>query len=343
MQPANADSYLQTRLDLMAARLLEFGELTDLVAQELDQVRERINASVGRGAALLDDSGESASRILVQSMFDDFQILLRPFHGVAYRFLKHAIRWFELVNLKVLIRGKFTGVPEHMLTEQLVHLGHFADLPLRKLIETDDPFEMLRLLETTTYGGIVRQARRVFEEEGHELFSLDAAIDRNFFIELAHLGRFLPRADRHLLQKVFGALMDRFNLLWLMRFRFTYGLSPAKSYYLLTATGRQLHSGELMKLARLGSFAEVMEQLPETLRTALEAGENMFQVEQLMEVYSLSAARHGLSSRHPPVIRVFSYLLLRETETRYLIAIVKGKRQGFDEDLIRYAITGVAL
>ncbi len=342
MSTASSYAYMQTRLNMLAGRLLAFDDLMEMVAQDLDQVIARINATQGRDSSLLAADDVSAGQILSQHMFNDFDMLLRPFHGVRYRFLKHAIRWFELVNVKVLIRGKFTGVPEQMLAEQLVELGHFADLPLRQLLETDDPFEMLRLLEHTTYGGIVRQARRVFEEEGHELFSLDSAIDRTFFIELAHRARFLPDDDRELLPPVFGVLMDRFNLLWLLRFRFSYGLTPAKSYYLLTATGKYLHSTELMQLARLGSFAEVMEQLPDKLRQVLGQGRDMFQVEQLMELYSLSAARQGLFKTAQPVVRMFSYLLLREAETRYLIAIVKGKRLGFDQELINLAITGAA-
>lgn len=331
--------YAQTRLSLLADRLLSVETLARLVSEDLDQIGARIDWTENIKSIQTNLATLGIGRHLAQRMFADFQISLRPFHGNAYRFLKHAIRWFELVNLKVLIRGKFTGVSESALNEQLVDLGYFADLPLQTLIETDDPFEMLRLLELTAYGGIVRQARRVFEEQGHELFSLDSAIDRNFFIELSHRGRFLPVEDQLLLQRVFGVLMDRMNLLWLLRYRFSYDLSPAKSYYLLTASGLQLHAPDLMKLARLDSLTEVINELPPKLHALLE-GKNILQIEQLMELYSMSVAQQGLAQSGSLITRTFCYLLLRESETRYLLAVIKGKQLGFDEDLIFEAVGG---
>lgn len=335
-------AYAQTRLNLLTDRLLSFETLEALVSKNLDQIVARIDWVENQAGGRSNSPGKGIGRYLSQRMFADFQILLRPFHGTDYRFLKQAIRWFELVNLKVLIRGKFTGVSEAELSEQLVDLGYFADLPLQTLIETDDPFEMLRLLELTAYGGIVRQARRVFEEQGHDLFSLDSAIDRNFFIELSHRGRFLSVDDQMLLQQVFGVLMDRLNLLWLLRYRFSYGLSPAKSYYLLTASGLQLHAPELMKLARLESLSEVISELPPKLHALLQGNSNIFQIEQLMELYSMSVAQKGLSHSQSLITRTFCYLLLRESETRYLLAVIKGKQLGFDEDLIFEAVGGRA-
>jgi V/A-type H+-transporting ATPase subunit C len=243
-------AYLATRLDLLAARLLPFTDLSAVLDRQVPNIVESINGAYAHGDDRLDESGLGCGRFLGRRMLEDFQMLLRPFHGNEYRFLKQAMRWFELVNLKVLIRGKFTAVPESALLEQLSEMGSFADLPLARLVETDDPLEMLRLLEQTAYGSVVRQARRVYEEQGHDLFSLDSAIDRNFFIELSHRALLLERADQVALSRVLGVLMDRFNLLWLLRFRFSYGLSPAKSYYLLSANGLKLDSARLMNLVR---------------------------------------------------------------------------------------------
>lgn len=330
------DDYLSTRLDLMIQRLLSLKDLSRIVHSDLEQIPALIQP------VLPDHNLEvpipQLRRILSVNMYNDFQRLLRPFNGNNRRFLKQALRWFELVNLKVLIRGKFTGVKESALRTQLVDLGEFADLPVNILIETDDPFEMLRLLEQTAYGSIVRQARRVFEEQGHDLFSLDSAIDRNFFIEVAHRARFLSYLEQTHIKQVFGVLMDRFNLMWLLRYRFSYGLSPARSYYLLTATGNQLHSTELMKLAQMGSLSAVIEQLPDKLKQLLSDVRDIYQVEQLMEVYSLSAAKRGLSHQLSDITRLFSYLLLREAETRFLLAVIKGKQLGFSDELLKQAV-----
>jgi V/A-type H+/Na+-transporting ATPase subunit C len=336
MNTASSDSYLSTRIDLMVQRLLDDSVLNRIVASDLEQLPALIQTVLPEHN--LDIPIPQLRWLITRSMYLDFQLLLRPLNGNKRRFLKHAIRWFELANLKVLIRGKFAGVTESELQVQLVNLGEYADLPVKTLLETDDPFEMLRLLEQTAYGGIVRQARRVFDEQGHDLFSLDSAIDRNFFVELSTRARFLSNEEQMHLNNVLGILMDRFNLLWLLRYRFSYGLSAARSYYLLTASGKSLQSSQLMKLASKGSLAEVIEELPPVLKKKLSAVHNIFEVEQIMEQYYQSAAKKGLSHHYSDMTRLFSYLLLREAETRYLLAIIKGKQLGFSEELIGQAV-----
>lgn len=217
--------YLSARLEIMAARLLPLDFLRSMVEFDLEQIHARLQQRLP--SYIAESSAAAQKRQLNLAMYTDFQILLRALSGVEQRFIRHALRWFELINLKAVIRGKFTGVPEAELTRQLVNLGQFGDLPTRELIETDDPFEMLRSLERTAYGGIVSQARKVYEEQGQDLFILDAAIDRNFFIELMHRTRFLDAPSQTGLNSVLGVLLDRFNLLWLLRFRFSYGLTPA--------------------------------------------------------------------------------------------------------------------
>jgi V/A-type H+-transporting ATPase subunit C len=331
-----AGDYLAARIKVMVGRLLPLKALHKLIELDLEQIHVSLQQQLP--GYVPQPSAAAQKRQLNMAMYSDFKTLLTPLTSVEQRFIKHALRWFELVNLKAVIRGKFTGVPEAELTRQLVNLGEYADLPTRELIETDDPFEMLRSLEQTAYGGIVRQARKVFEEQGQDLFSLDAAIDRSFFIEMTHRARFLDQATAASLKSVLGALLDRFNLLWLMRYRFSYGLTPAKSYYLLTATGNTLHSAQLLKLAQVGSVAELIEQLPPKLNQLLAGQQDIYHIEQIMELYSLSAARACFRPGHSLMAMLFSYLVLREAETRFLCAITKGKELGFDQKLIERAV-----
>jgi V/A-type H+-transporting ATPase subunit C len=198
------------------------------------------------------------------------------------------------------------------------------------------------LLETTAYAGIVRQARRVYEEHGNDLFLLDATIDRSFFIDLYQRASFLHDQDAQHLGHVMGGLLDRFNLLWLLRYRFSYGLSSAKSFYLLTATGNKLRSVGLMRLAKMDSIEQVVAALPNPYRELLSNLESVSDMETVMEYYSLSIAAKALQSNANLVSRTFSYILLREAEVRFLQALIKGKQLGFDTDLIKQAMGAVS-
>jgi len=331
-----AGSYLSTRLSLLANRLIKLENWQSIIESELDELQERFDCCI-------DDISDSQAveKKLISLALQDFQVLFRPFYSVEREFLNYTVHWYELTNLKTLIRGKFTGKSDTSIEKELIDLGQFAVLPLKRLLQTDDPQEMLRLLEKTPYSSIVRQARSIYEEEGQNLFALDAAIDRHFFSSLMQRIRFLEADDQKSLTEVFGALMDRINLLWLIRYRFSYNLSPAKSFYLLATTGKVLHADKLMQLARLDTINEVIKQLPRPINKLLDQASDLTQIENLMEHYTLLAALNGLNKSASMLTRVFSYVLLRESEIHLLQAIIKGKSLGFHPDLINRAIRGI--
>jgi V/A-type H+-transporting ATPase subunit C len=330
--------YLDTRLNVFASRLIGLPRLADFIDYDLERILLELQELTGNYYELDDGAAARIERQLADRALEDFLVLIRPFSGSEGRFFHFAIRWFELANLKVLIRGKFSGVDSGGIRQQLIDLGSFTDLPVGKLLETDDPYEMLRLLETTPYAGIVRQARRVYEEHGHDLFLLDATIDRSFFIDLYQRARFLRQQDSDFVGRVLDGLLDRFNLLWLLRYRFSYGLSAAKSFYLLTATGRKLHSVELMRLARLDSVEQIVADLPEPYRSLLASRREISDMETVMEYYSLSVASDMLYKNSNLLARSFSYILLREAEVRFFQALIKGKQLGFERALIEQAL-----
>ena len=334
--------YLSTRLNIFSRRLIQFGQLVSFIELDIDRILENVNVITGHSYKLDSTNTHPVENQLLNRALDDFQILIRPFSGAERRFFYFAIRWFELVNLKILIRGKFSSVDNSEVEKRLVDLGGFADLPLRNLLETDDPYEMLRLLETTAYAGIVRQARRVYEEYGNDLFLLDATIDRSFFIDLYRRAGFLNQQDSEQLDVVIGGLLDRFNLLWLLRFRFSYGLSPAKSFYLLTAIGRKLKSVELMRLAKMESVEAVIAALPDPYCKLLANVSTISDMEAVMDYYTMSIAAGTLHSNASLVSRIFAYILLREAEVRFLQALIKGKQLEFDRELIKQAVGVVA-
>ena len=330
--------YLDTRLTVLARRLFSFEQLIDFIELDLEHILTQVRQHTGYDYTVDHSNPRLIEGQLTNHALDEFLILIRPFSGSERRFLQFAIRWFELVNLKVLIRGKFNAIDNDLIERQLIDLRKFADLPIKQLLETDDPYEMLRLLETTVYGGIVRPARRMYEEHGNDLFLLDATIDRSFFIDLHHHARFLGSEDAKNVGRVLGGLLDRFNLLWLLRYRFSYGLSPARSYYLLTKTGNRLHSTHLLRLARLDSVEEVVAALPRQYRELLANVAGISDMETVMEYYSLSLAAESLHRLPNLLSRTFSYIVLREAEVRFLQALIKGKQLGFENDLIRQAV-----
>jgi len=80
--------------------------------------------------------------------------------------------------------------------------------------------------------------------------------------------------------------MDRFNLLWLLRYRFAYNLSAAETYYLLVPTAYQLNRTSLQQLVEFNSLPEVLEHLPESLSNLLlEVEDTLTEYDLLERIY----------------------------------------------------------
>lgn len=335
-------AYLRTRVSLMAGRLLPQDRLDALIqetagdSESIQQAARRLGLDPADPAT----TGSTLEQRLVSAFLNDFVILVRPLHGAARDLLLYWARRVELSNLKAIITGKLAGQPAPAIRRELLDMGPFSALPVEDLLRSEDMAELLRRLDTTPYSDIARQARRVFEEQ-HDAFALDAAIDRRYFAGLFRRARALREAGAAEIRHLVGTLVDRTNLVWLLRYRYAYNLGPAQSYYLLIPDTYRLSGSQLMALAQLPSLEQVIARLPEPYGPWLRGAANSFDVVRILDAETWRFAETQVRRNAPGLAAAFAYLLLRERDLRQMRAIVKGKRLQFDAELIR-AATGIA-
>lgn len=332
-------AYLNTRVSLFAGRLWRRGDF-DAVLGVSDA--EMPDALVERGLPLLAvgfdrrDHRSLEQRIIAQ-VLDETRILIRPLSGAARDFLIYWTERFEVSNVKTLLRGKMTGERPAALINRLTPMGTFGRLDVQDLAHAEDVGELLRRLEAGPYAGIVRQARRAFEES-QDPFLLDAALDRGYYEGLAHRAQSLESEAGAPLRRLMGPLIDRINLVWLLRYRFNYHLPPAQVYFLLVASNYSLPSSRLRELAALGSVEAVLEALPAKLRDSLEGATDIPAVFARMEAFAAAQATQVLRARAPALCRAFAYLILRERDLRSVRAILRGRHLGLAPADIRAAM-----
>ncbi len=321
---------------MLASRLLPTERLSRWIDEPVEKKETDDLTSVGVHLEELREDWVGMEQALLSKLLEDLAIVTRPLTGHERDFLVYSVHWFELANLKVVIRGKLSDLPEQEIQAQLLDVGPFTTLPTEELLRTEDPAEMLRRLETTRYADLARQARRAYEEH-KDLFRVELAIDRRFFVDLLKRARAVDQTQRQAVLYLTGCTLDRFNLVWLMRYRYSYGLSPAETYYLLIPGGHLLNARLLESLTQLSSVEEVLEALPEALRTRLSGADTITEVENRLEVSARLVARQFLEDYRHTIARAFAFILLREMEMRCVLAIVKGRHFGFDPALIRFA------
>lgn len=334
----NQLDYLNTRISLFVSRMIGPATITRLITESQPEYDLETNIEgLDEFMARQDASTSILEQTLLSTLLDETQVMMRGMDSASRRFMKFCMHWFELANLKALIRGKLSGLSDAAIREHLLDTSPFSTLPIDDLLRTDDPAEMLRLLEHTTYSDIAIQARRVYEEK-RDPFSLEAALDRRYFVGLYHRAHGIPRRQRIPLAQLVGCLIDRFNLLWLMRYRFAYNISSAETFYLLIPLGHHLSSEKLAELAKLNSVGEVLEALPPKLKDVFTNARTLTEVESRMEQRTRETMRLALRRYEFPMVRAFAYEVLRDMELRQLLAVIKGRRLGFPPELMEAAV-----
>ncbi len=328
MTRAADDAYLNTRVAVMATRLLTPAEIGPLSRLSLSALAERFGLQ-----ALLDDHRSARTRAraveqsLIQVLLTELLILARPMRAPERQLLLDWGGKYALFNLKTLIRGKLHNLDQKEINENLFELPEQMRLPEQvraELFRAEDVLELLRQMETGTHRTLARKAREVYEQQ-REPFELEATIDQRYYAGLSR--QVTAFTDQHLepLKRLLGAELDRVNLLWLLRFRFSYLLSASETFYHLVPAMGLLSRERLLKLVDLESFEAVIAALPSPLDQLMAGSPNIVEVQRRGGLYAARAAHSVLSRSQSGVARALAYLMLRERDLLLLFALVQGQ------------------
>lgn len=337
MSAAADYAYVHTRVSIIAGALFPVARYERLIDAP---VEEDLGLLHEARLAFDTEAEQIDARVLEQAMIstlmEEAAVLIRALRGAGREFLRYWMRRFELINLKTIIRGRVAHWSSSDIREQLIRLGPLTALPEDELVQTEDLGELLRRLERSQYAEMAREARAIYEEK-HQLFDVEAALDRQYFTGLIKRLNTLPASDRRPLARLLGAVMDQVNLVWMLRYRLGYGLAPPHAYYLLAQGGHHLHRALLLELVQLNGLREVLEALPAPLHDTLEGAETVAAVEAIMEAETEKVARAVLAHTAFTLARPCAVLLLREKQMLRLHAIIRGKHLQLDPGLLRAA------
>ena len=337
-------AYLNTRVSLFSGRLWPDDELDALVSAADDAVAD---ALVQRGLPQLaagydslagrQPDSRSLEQRLVAQVLDETRVMLRPLSGSARSFLTFWTARFEISNVKTLLRSKMSDERPAAVLARLIPMGAFGRLDNQDLAHAEDVGELLRRLEAGPYAGIVRHARRAFEQS-RDPFNLDATLDRAYYEGLTLRAQPLENEVGASFRSLMANLIDRINLVWLLRYRFNYRLPPAQVYYLLVGSRYSLPSSRLQALAALDSLETVIVALPAAWQARLSGVSDIPGVFARMEHAAAEQALRDLRSNAADIARAFAYLILRERDLRAVRAVLRGRHLGLAAADIRQAL-----
>lgn len=337
---AAGHAYLNTRVSVMSTRLLNHEEIAALARLELPELAERL-----RLEPLLDDGlgvrakSRAVEQALIHILLAELAVLLRPVNANERDLMIKWGRKFALFNLKTLLRGKLYRRDPAEIRENLYDLPAAVRLPISRaeLFKAENAPELLRVLEQTQYGLIARQAREVFEQR-RDPFALEAAIDQRYYSEMTRSVMQFDSASLQPLRALLGAMLDQINLMWLLRFRFSYGLSPSETFYYLVPSFRLLHRERLLALVNIDSMERLTTELPAPLDQVLVGSDSLIDIQKRSGALMRAEVHRILSLGGAGIARALAYLILRERDLYTLFSLIQGRLLGLPEPLIEVGI-----
>lgn len=338
MCSAASQAYLHTRVSAMATRLLAPDLVARMARMPLAELAERFRLpAIAEDEHSVRSRSRATEQSLIQLLLAELQILGRPMHAAERAIVLAWGRKYALFNLKALIRGKLHALDQQEIRDNLFELPAGMGLHDQDLLRAENVLELLRQLEAGPYSLIARQAREIYEQR-REPFALEAAIDQSYYVGLSH--RILALRDDNLapLRRLIGAELDRIDLLWLLRFRFSYRLSPSETFYQLVPSMRLLQRERLLQLVNMESIEQTIAALPAPLNARLADCTTVIQVQRQMGRLMAQEAHHTLRQSRSAVARALAYLMLRERDLLLLFALIQGRLLGLPDATIDMAL-----
>jgi len=339
MKHATDQAYLNTRISAMATRLFAPGALADLAQRRLDELAEEFGLTAALDGQLpVKTRSRAVEQALIGTLLTELRILIRPMAATERTLILLWGRQYALANLKTLIRGKLHNLDRREIAGNLYELPPNLRLPFQDhLFQAENVLELLRQLEGGPYSLIARQAREVYERK-HEPFALEAAIDQRYLSGLVRETAPFEDNSPRPLRRLIGAVLDRIDILWLLRFRFSYQLSPSETFFQLVPSPGRIHRDHLLALVNLEHFDQVLAALPPPLDAWLAGSPDLVDVQRRLNAHVREEARQVLSRGHSGVARALAYLILREQNLLALFSLVQGRLLELPAELVRIAI-----
>jgi V/A-type H+-transporting ATPase subunit C len=138
--------------------------------------------------------------------------------------LKQLYRYFEVQNLKALLRAVITDPTWEHVQDVLFPMGDMTVLPAQAMLESGSIATAIELLQNTPYYDTLSFAMKRYSAE-QNLFPLEVALDLNYWRQLWMEAKKMPGQDGVQATKIIGSLMDVNNLMWVIRYKVYHGLS----------------------------------------------------------------------------------------------------------------------
>jgi V/A-type H+-transporting ATPase subunit C len=295
---------------------------------------------------------------LKQDLAVSYMKILTFLRGKSARFLGALLGKFELLNVKSIIRWfarrPATGELAARSTEDSVEpfifsLGKYHTVPIEATMEATDLEGCVALMEKTPFARPLEIGYQQYEAEG-KLFLLELALDLDYYERLWQSLRALGPLDRHNASRLLGIQYDVTNLVWILRFKEYYDLSPEQIFQYIIPHGWRIYGDIFWEVAAdsdvTGAIvARQVSPYDDLLRSVPRGGEHevrpyILDVELRLLRYLYRESLETFMKFPLQAALLLAFFMCKEMEIRDIITVLAGKHLELPQERIRaYMVT----
>lgn len=277
---------------------------------------------------------ELVERALNLNLARTYREVLGYSKGDLHRTLEAYLDWWNVYNIKIILRGLHHGIPDQEIREHLVPAGSFSIEFLESLLELDTVEDSVRALAAHGYRVPPEKDIQHLRDANHGLRTIEDFYDRTYYQALIESARGRSKPSRIYMSFVRRTIdvVNAKNLMEMMQD----GVQASSIRDYMLPGGEALTVDALCGLAAMKP-SEALDGIRKAFGTDLggvdASSANMVAIQ--LDRYVMGLSDH-LSNIYPlSIIPVVDFLLRKEKETTFLRIIVKGKENALPEDRIR--------
>lgn len=312
---------------LTAADFLKLISCSDVKAIALE-LQETIYAKYLEG---IDPQTITSKELILkvhQRIVEKFSVIHGNLKNHNQTFIDLVFSWYELINLKTVLRGINYSSTWDEIQPLLVPLGKFESLPFEIMVASGSIDQATLLIRDSKYYTSLMSARHRFIQE-ESLFPIEVLLDLEYWQSVWSEIENLSDVDQKTVRPIISKIIERNDLIWAARYRFFYNLKESEIINYTLGIGTKVNDRIIRQIARGKNIADIIREiypnLADKVPTIGGEGEqlSLWEVELTRDIARLcnSAFLAQPFSLGPSL----AYLLLLEYEIQDLVMLIEAK------------------
>ena len=277
-----------------------------------------------------------------QRIPEKFQTIRDNLPKNSQSFMDLIFRWYELHNLKTVLRGINYSSNWNTIKYLLVPLGEYKSLPFELMVASGSIDNAVLMIKDSKYYTTLMTARHRFLQE-ETLFPVEVLLDLEYWQTVWDEIKNLPEADQKVVRPIITKIIERNDLIWAARYRYFYHLSESEIINYTLGIGTKVNDKIIRQVARGKNLADVIGEIYPNLadKVSSSGGEgqqlSLWEVELTREIARVCYS--AFSAQPFSLAPSLAYVLILEYEIQDLVLLIEAKMSSIaSENYLPYLI-----